>query len=388
MFALIQTSPPLPPGHVRRVKQLLAHSLALAAQVVAARRVAHVEARAHRQLHRVLDPASICPVAEKQPAAQHFLQRRRDLPPVVQQSAGVVLDVLGQRLGVDEALQQPLGDESRRGRVLQNGVHRRFVVERPRARVLLAGEERLLAGVESILPEAPLAVVDLPPGEGARHLLDVLLLVLPHAEAEEFHNLAAVVLVRVALVAVVPVKPPQHRRLAADFDDKVSEAAQAVGAEQLDLVVHPIRPADLPGAGGKMVVPEERHPLLQRRGRVDHAVIPPFGHQVRAAADVVNPLGLLEESVKPADVALGVEREQILDGRVHSLLDGLLKLLGLRTERRPSKQMACLADGPGHLFGGLEVAKGVFGRLRSGRGRRVETGHGGNSGRRKAGVAA
>ena len=80
--------------------------------------------------------------------------------------------------------------------------------------------------------------VGVPAGEGAGGLADVLLGVVADAEAEQLHQLAGVVLVRLALDVAVGVEPDQHGRVAADRLQQRAELAQGVLAQQAVLAEH------------------------------------------------------------------------------------------------------------------------------------------------------
>ena len=136
-----------------------------------------------------------------------------------------------------------------------------------------------------------------PSGKDARGGVDVRLGVVADAEAEQLHHLAAEVLLGPRLGVVLAVEPHQHRRIAGHLHQEVAEVAERVLAEQLEL---PLRPAQrarlvrehlgaLHGArlggqlavgGGEVVVPEERHLLLQRTPRVHHAEHPALARVV------------------------------------------------------------------------------------------------------------
>ena len=95
------------------------------------------------------------------------------------------------------------------------------------------------------------------------------------AEREELHQLARVVLVRRALLVVDAGEPEQHRGVARDLHQQPGERAQAEAAEELVLAQHQLRRPDAVARGGEPVVPDERHPLVQRLRRAHHPVEPP-----------------------------------------------------------------------------------------------------------------
>ncbi len=97
-------------------------------------------------------------------------------------------------------------------------------------------EDPLAAGVVALAVVAevdgPLVVVPVVPeaGQRPRLLADVALRVAPAgAEREELHQLAAVVLVRRALLVVGPPEPEQHRRVLRDRDHAAARTSRARG---------------------------------------------------------------------------------------------------------------------------------------------------------------
>ena len=136
--------------------------------------------------------------------------------------------------------------------------------------------------------------LQVPAAEDARGRVHVRLRVIAHADREQFHDLAAEVLLGRRLRVRPTVEPHQHRRVPGDVDQDVAEVAERVFAQHLDLAAHltgilrrlggqiPRRfrrsqhPRNLVVAGREMVVPEERHLLLQRTTAVHHAEQPPL----------------------------------------------------------------------------------------------------------------
>ena len=129
---------------------------------------------------------------------------------------------------------------------------------------------------------------DAPAGEDARRRVDVLLGVVADAEREQLHDLAAEVLLR-PLPRVLPsVEPDEHRRILAP--PRSSRSRKLPSAYWRNSSIWPCGPGSSPdfsaiifvacsaadGAGdlavgrGEVVVPEQRHLLLQRALRVDH----------------------------------------------------------------------------------------------------------------------
>jgi hypothetical protein len=116
-----------------------------------------------------------------------------------------------------------------------------------------------------------------PAGERAGLLAHVALGVGPAvgAEREELHQLARVVLVRRVLRVVDAGEPEQHRRVARHVRQERVEGAEAAPPEEPVLVQHQPRRPDAVPRGCEPVVPDERHALVQRLRRPDHAVEPP-----------------------------------------------------------------------------------------------------------------
>ena len=134
-----------------------------------------------------------------------------------------------------------------------------------------------------------LARAQIPPGEHARAGIHVGLFEAPDADREELHELARKVLLRPGAHVGATVEPHEHRRILGDLDEQVAEISQGVLAKELNLT---LRSAGfLVGLGGEharregavadvvgdlrvgrreVVVPEERHLLLQRALRMHH----------------------------------------------------------------------------------------------------------------------
>ena len=155
------------------------------------------------------------------------------------------------------------------------------------------------AGVEQRLGVVRVLVVDVPAGERLRELRDVVLGVVlgardrvRHAEREELHQLAAVVLVRAALDVGLAVQVAQHRRVLGHLERHVAErdvrvrGEVGVLAQQRVLVDHQLRRRDLLARVGPVAVPEERHPLDQRI-----AGAAPCGRPTRARGRCRRPWG-------------------------------------------------------------------------------------------------
>ena len=133
-----------------------------------------------------------------------------------------------------------------------------------------------------------------PAGEHARRRVDVRFLDVRDAEREQLHHLAREVLLRLGLGVQPSVEPHEHRRILGDGDQQVAEIPQREFPEQLELSLHAARRftglaghhrardpvaigvVDLAVGRGEVVVPEERHLLLERPPRMDHPEQPPL----------------------------------------------------------------------------------------------------------------
>ena len=173
-----------------------------------------------------------------------------------------------------------------------------------------------------------------PPGEGAGRLLDVLLRVVTHAEREEFHHLAGVVLVGCALHVAVRVQPHEHRRVLAHVEQKRPELAEGVRAQRLVLGEHQLRGADLRVAGGEVVVPEQRELLAERVAALEHRVQPPHAEGVRVVV-VLPRLGQQVQLVGRVRLA----GYQAGEGLLEPVGEGLVGLGGRRAEGGAAEQV-------------------------------------------------
>src|SRR5262249_19725891 len=130
-------------------------------------------------------------------------------------------------------------------------------------RVVLAGIKRRLISF------------DVPTGEGTGGFTDVLFGVMADAEAEQFHQLAGVVLVRIAFLAAARVEPDHHGRVLRHLLQHGAKTAKSVAAEQFVLPQHEAGVAHLLVAGSKMVVPAESQFFPKWMGGVQHPIQPP-----------------------------------------------------------------------------------------------------------------
>ncbi len=117
--------------------------------------------------------------------------------------------------------------------------------------------------------------VEAPAGERAGGFLDVRFGVAALAQREELHHLAREVLVGRAPAVLHAVEIEHHRRILADGVQHDAEVAERVGAQHRVLRVHEARERHLGLRRDEMVVPEQRHPLGERRRRHEHLVHPP-----------------------------------------------------------------------------------------------------------------
>ena len=211
-------------------------------------------------------------------------------------------------------------------------------------------EDPLAAGVVA-LPvvakvDGPLVVVPVvaPAGERPRLLADVALRVTAaRAECEELHQLAAVVLVRRALLVVGPPEPEQHRRILRDCDQQLLERAEPAAAEEAVLLQHQPLGADARVRGREPVVPDERHPLDEWPARPDHAVEPPEV-VVAPGVDRRDAMLVVVDRSRP-DESLALRARQRADGAVQALPRELLSLTRSRAESGAPKEPLGL-DGP------------------------------------------
>ena len=143
----------------------------------------------------------------------------------------------------------------------------------------------------------------IPSREHPRRGIHIVFRVVADAAREQLHQFAAEVLLRLRFGIGVPVEPDQHRRISGDGDEQVAEASESARAKQLDLPLlvrrifrrlrrhQPRRVLRFDGSGQlripgrEVVVPEDRHLLLQGTVRVHHPEQPSLarivGHRVR-----------------------------------------------------------------------------------------------------------
>ena len=216
-------------------------------------------------------------------------------------------------------------------------------------------EERLCRLVVAALDEVdadgtPFVTEPVQPVSGACVVVDVGLGVgaAVGAEREELHHLAPVVLVRRALDVLVAVQPDEHRRVDGHAGEQRRERAERVRAEELVLVQHQLLLPDALVRGREPGVPDERHPLDERRRRPDHPVEPP---EVVVADHVTGSIGAPSRSPAPARRASPAPPDGSASRRLPG--DRARELLGValpRAEARPPEQALglLLTERPGH----------------------------------------
>ncbi len=204
-----------------------------------------------------------------------------------------------------------------------------------------------------------------PSGKDPRAGVDVRFRERAHAHGEQLHQLACEVLLRLIAEVGSAIQPVEHRRILRHGDKKIPEIAEGVLAKQLELSLHAARilgrlrrehprrffrarvVGDLRVGCREMVVPEERHLLLQRPATVHQPEQPALtgigdvrrgleaaarGHahvpcRTDEVIDVVRDLGVVEET------AGEVSKAQEPKARV------LVDFFFSRTEARTAKEV-------------------------------------------------
>ncbi len=161
--------------------------------------------------------------------------------------------------------------------------------------------------------------IDAPAGKGARRLFDVLLGVVPFPQREELHHLAREVLVRLCLAIGGAVEIDDHRRVSRDCVEQRPEAAQRMLPQEAVLAIHELRRAHLLLGGDEVVVPEQRHPLGERRGCDAHLLDPPAFQLQRFFA----PLALQRQSLLGCHVPDASQRLERFLGPLRRCRDAL-----------------------------------------------------------------
>jgi hypothetical protein len=194
------------------------------------------------------------------------------------------------------------------------------------------------------------------------------------AHREELHQLAREVLLRPAANIEAPVEPDQHRRVPGDLEQQIAEVSDREFPEQLDLADDAVGvlaglggehaggfrrsegAVDFRVGGGEVVVPEERHLLLERALAMDHPEQPALARVVDVRQRLKAPGGTRGDADVPrlADLAVdvvrcAVEGEQALDGRDERHRRIARDVVFNRSERGPPQQMLdVLFASPGH----------------------------------------
>ena len=99
--------------------------------------------------------------------------------------------------------------------------------------------------------------------------------VVANTEGKKLHHLAREILVGFALHVLLIVKPKDHRGILTNLAQHGFEISGGVAAKDLVLLPHYAWRIDLLGAGGEMVMPEQRHALLERPTGLQKAYGPP-----------------------------------------------------------------------------------------------------------------
>ena len=113
-----------------------------------------------------------------------------------------------------------------------------------------------------------------PAGERPGGLADVVLGVVTDAGGEELHQLAGVVLIRLALPVRFGVEVDHHRRVFRYGFEQVVEVTHRHLPKELVLGEH-LGGAGLVEPAGQQAVPEQRHLFLERPRRLHHSLQPP-----------------------------------------------------------------------------------------------------------------
>jgi hypothetical protein len=215
-------------------------------------------------------------------------------------------DEVAPQLGHEEARMQSVADGEVGG--VAPVVAPAPAVDALRAAVVELAVEAEVGHADAVAP------VRAPAGQRPRHLAHVALgVAAARAQREQLLQLPRVVLVRLPAVVRGPVEPRQHRRVLRDVAHQAAEVAERVAAQERVLAQHPAR-VDAGLARREPVVPDERHPLHERRLGADHAVQPP--------QDVMAPDVARREpaAVDPGRRALEPPRPRVGEG-VHRLVE-------------------------------------------------------------------
>ena len=143
------------------------------------------------------------------------------------------------------------------------------------------------------------------------------------ADREQLHDFAAEVLLRLRFGVALAVEPHQHRGILRDLHQEIAVVAEGVLAEKLDLSLRTAQHAglvrehlgrlhvagvgdQLAVGGGEVVVPEQRHLLLQRTPRMNHAEQPALARVVDVDVGREEVLGGHLRVIRPSDARIDV----------------------------------------------------------------------------------
>ena len=149
-------------------------------------------------------------------------------------------------------------------------------------------------------------VHEIPPGKGTRGFANVGFAVVTYAHREHFHDLAREIFVRCTLHVHAGIEERKHCRILRDADQQGAEVAGALRSEQLVLLEHLAVVAHLLFASCEMPVPEQRHFLLERTMRRQHAIGPPVGDAI----------GLQSAGPQPVEEFVGHRLQAAVAGRL------------------------------------------------------------------------
>jgi hypothetical protein len=216
----------------------------------------------------------------------------------------------------------------------------------------------------------------------------------PDAHREELHQLSREVLLGPAADIQTSVEPHQHRGVLRDRDQQIAEIAESVLSEQFELaddgrgelaglrreharrVDRANRATDFRIGSGEVVVPEQRHLLLQRALAVHHPEQPPLPGivDVGLRLETTRCPGGHAHVAGTADLVVHVVREpleveQPLDGRDvrHRRVSGDV-LLGRPDRCTPQQVFDVLLASPRHGHGlqtGRRRVGGYFSSVRT-----------------------
>jgi hypothetical protein len=196
---------------------------------------------------------------------------------------------------------------------------------------------------------AEFALGDRPAGQRAGAFLDVLLGVMADAEREQFHQFAGQVLVGMLLAIGRSIEPDQDCRIAHHGVEQFAERFAAQRAEQFVLPPHDAEILDLDGAGGEVIVPQERQSLAERIGTKKHPINPPCFQPSPIRGGVEQQRRRLLELGGHTLAARGAG-QQSLDARSRAVFQIALNLAPRRGEAGPAMQVDHAAQVPGRFL--------------------------------------